>query len=148
MILQTFNAAVRKKIRAELEELFSRYRIFRSAVSFHRKQSRITSSPEPRYHGNTNVTADQTAEVAIHNVDKMAERQAFCEWIEAAVEELEPDERLLIKERYLSGSRVHDYIVYSFKFDPPISETKYYDLKNEAVTKLAFILGIAGEEAL
>lgn len=148
IVLQTIDTAAKKRIREKLEEVFSRYRYFRTAVSFHRKQARITTLPEPRYHGNTNVTADQTAQVAIYNADEAAKRVAYCEWIEAAVGELDPDERLLVTERYMKGSRVHDYIVYSLKFDPPISETKYYALKNEAMTKFAFILGIAGEEAL
>ncbi|TYP67411.1 hypothetical protein BCM02_12429 [Paenibacillus methanolicus] len=37
---------------------------------------------------------------------------------------------------------VFDYVVFNQKFDPPISESKYYKIKWRAFYKLALILNI------
>lgn len=137
----------KKQVKAEIEKLFSRYRIWKRVSSFKRKEASITASYTPRYHGNTNTTSDQTADVAISNVDEQAKRQAYCEWIEAAVSELEDDEQLLIRERYMiGGNKMHDYIVYTTKFDPPISHVTYDEIRWSAFIKLSLMLDI-GKEA-
>ena len=48
----------------------------------------MTASYTERFHGPTNVTSDQTAAVAIYNVDMPAARKQYCETIESIVERL------------------------------------------------------------
>ncbi|MDT2269149.1 transcriptional regulator [Paenibacillus larvae] len=53
------------------------------------------------FHGPTNVTSDQTANIAIYNIDVPAARKAHIQRIDRAVARLHPKEQLLIRERYL-----------------------------------------------
>lgn len=132
----------RRKTKATLEKVFSRYRVFKSFSSFKRKEAAITQSYSERFHGPTNQTSDQTAETAIKNVDEQERRRIYCEWIEAAVEELEEEEQFLIRERYMKSNRVHDLQVYEFKFDPPITWTIYDEIRWSAFCKLILILDL------
>lgn len=100
----------------------------------------ITPSYEPRYHGATNVTSDQTANIAIHNT-YIVEMHKFCRRIEQAVEKLQPEEKLIIQERYMKDY-AKDYQVYNFVFNPPISHNTYRDIRRKALIKLAHGLSI------
>lgn len=130
---------IRKAVVAELEK----YRICKY-LTFEEREARTTGSYAPRYHGNTNVTSDQTAQVAIYNADVHASRRAFCELIERTVNRLPDKERFLITERYLlpDSSYLTDLHVYSFSFDPPISEGTYTKIRDRAMYKLALMLNI------
>jgi ArpU family phage transcriptional regulator len=132
----------KKKLRAEMEKVFNRYRTFKSVSSFKRKEATITQAYVERFHGPTNQTTDQTAEVAIKNVDEQEKRRVYCELIETAVAELDDEEQFLIKERYMKNGRVHDLNVYTFKFDPPISWGTYDAIRQTAFQKLALFLDL------
>ncbi|MCY9702135.1 ArpU family phage packaging/lysis transcriptional regulator [Paenibacillus larvae] len=106
----------------------------------------ITSSYQERFHGQTNVTSDSTANVAIYNIDVPAARLAHIQRIDRAVSRLHPKERLLIQERYLKHDYVYDYVVYNQVFNPPISEKSYYRIRWKAFYKLALFLNIAVEK--
>jgi ArpU family phage transcriptional regulator len=60
-----------------------------------------------------------------------------------AVECLKPHERHIIVYKYLREEIVPDVELYT---DLGISRTKYYELKNDAIVRLAFFLGIESYE--
>jgi ArpU family phage transcriptional regulator len=134
----------RKRTQKAVEAALEKYRIFKY-LTFEEREASITSSPEPRYHGPTNVTSDQTANVAIHNVDAQAARKSYCERVERAVKRLPRMERFLIEERYMSEDAQYltDHNVYCFKFQPPISAVTYANIRWRAFYKLALNLNIA-----
>ncbi|WP_046655307.1 ArpU family phage packaging/lysis transcriptional regulator [Paenibacillus larvae] len=134
----------RKKTQEALEAEFEKYRIFK-AVTFEEKEASTTSSYTERFHGQTNVTSDSTANVAIYNIDTQAARKAYIERIDRAVARLHPKEQLLIRERYLKHDYVYDYVIYNHIFNPPISERTYYKIRWKAFYKLALALNLAVE---
>ncbi|OMD26137.1 transcriptional regulator [Paenibacillus odorifer] len=131
----------RKLTQAAVEAALEKYRIYK-AITFEDREANITASYEDRPSGPTNVTSDQTANIAIYNVDTPADRKAYCERIERAVTKLPRRERLLISERYLNTDCDFDYVVFNQIFDPPIGETTYYKLKWKAFYKIALALNI------
>lgn len=146
MTFDTLPAAMRKVIRRKVEAELEKYRLYKY-LAFEEREARITPNYEPRYHGPTNQTSDQTGDIAAHNVDELAKRRAFCERIERAVDRLPEKERFLIRARYMvnDAQYVTDYSVYQFSFDPPISENTYAKLRDRAMLKLAFQFGMIDE---
>lgn len=134
----------RKATQAKVEEYLEKYRLFKY-LTFEEREASITSSSTPRYHGTTNQTSDQTASIALHNVDEQDKRKQFCERIERAVKRLPKMERFLIEERYMSEDAEYltDLKVYCFKFQPPISASTYDKIRWKAFYKLALNLNIA-----
>lgn len=134
----------KKKTQRAVEAALEKYRIFKY-VLFEKRESRITTSAEPRYHTPTNTINDQTASIAIYNVDEQNQREEYCRLIELAVQELPDKQRDLIEKRYMSKNSDHitDYQVYCFELDPPISPTTYDKIRWKAMYKLALLLGIA-----
>ncbi|QHZ50015.1 phage transcriptional regulator, ArpU family [Paenibacillus phage phiERICV] len=134
----------RKKTQELLEAEFEKYRIFKT-ITFEEKEASTTSSYTERFHGPTNVTSDQTADIAVYNVDTQAARKAHIQRIDRAVSRLHPKEQLLIRERYLKHDYVYDYVIYNQIFNPPISERTYYKIRWKAFYKLALALNLAVE---
>lgn len=141
-LLNSLSAIEKKKIRNAVEGQLEKYRICKS-IFFEREVS-ITPSYETRYHGPTNQTSDQTASAAIYNVDEQQKRIDFCERIEQAVNRLPSIERFLITERYMSNDSdyISDLKMYSFLFNPPISQVTYAKIRDRAMFKLALLLRI------
>lgn len=137
----------RKKTKQAVEDALEKYRIFKY-VAFKEREANITAVYSDMPRGNTNVTSDQTAEIAVFNVDTQAARKSYCERIERAVRLLPRMERFLIEERYLSDDAEYltDYNVYSFKFQPPISERTYSKIRWKAFYKFALAMDIAVEK--
>lgn len=116
------------------------------------REATITQSYEATESQRTNVVSDQTANIAIYNVDEKARRKVFCERVERAVRHLAPKERLLIEERYLkpydkNGDPIKDYQVYNFIFNPAIGKDQYTKIRKTALYKLALNLRIDVEKA-
>jgi len=136
----------RKKTQAAVEAALEKYRIYKY-LTFEEREATITQQLSDMPRGQTNVTSDQTANIAIYNVDAQAARRAYCERIERVVKRLHPKERLLIEERYMKeeydGEYIKDYQVYSFVFNPPISDFTYSKIRWKAFYKLALALDIA-----
>jgi len=134
----------RKKTQRAVEAALEKYRIFKY-LTFEEREASITVSPEPRYHAPTNQTSDQTAQVAIWNVDTQTARRKYCERIERAVHRLPRMERFLIERRYMAedAEYITDHHVYCFEFQPPISATTYSNIRWRAFYKLALNLNIA-----
>ncbi len=129
----------RKKTQAAVESALEKYRIFKT-ITFEEREASITASSTERFHGPTNVTSDQTADVAIYNVYEPQARQQYCEKVERAVNKLYPRERLLIQERYMKDETVTDLKFYNFIFNPPISKDLYAKIRWTAFYRLAFNL--------
>jgi ArpU family phage transcriptional regulator len=134
----------RKATQAKVEEHLDRYRIFKY-LTLEEREASITASSTERFHGPTNQTSDQTASIAIYNVDEQLKRKHFCERVEWAVKRLPKMERFLIEERYMSEDAEYltDYNVYYHKFQPTISEKTYSKIRWKAFYKLALNLDIA-----
>lgn len=134
----------RKGTKKKVEEHLEKYRLFKY-LTFEERESSITTSPEPRYHGPTNQTSSQTENIAIYNTDQQQYRRQFCERTEKAVKHLPPMERFLIEQRYMANDSDYltDYNVYSFKFQPPISAVTYDKIRWKAFYRLALNLNIA-----
>ncbi|GIO37264.1 ArpU family transcriptional regulator [Paenibacillus antibioticophila] len=136
----------RRATQAAVEDALERYRLFKFLIDDEREAS-ITAGYNERFHGPTNVTSDQTADIAIHNADKQAKRKSYCDRIERVVRRMPRMERFLIEERYLT--KEHDYItdynVYNQVFQPPISEGKYRHIRWKAFYKLASDLNLLVE---
>lgn len=134
----------RKATQKAVEAALERYRLYKFLVPDER-EANITASYELREGGRSNVTSDQTASIAIHNIDEQERRRQFCERIERAVNRLPRMERFLITERYLVADAQYltDYNVYTQQFQPPISETTYAKIRWRAFYKLALSLNIA-----
>jgi ArpU family phage transcriptional regulator len=147
IFIDSISAAEMKTIRTSVEGALRKYRLYKY-LTFDEREATITANYEEREGRRTNQTSDQTAAIAIHNVDGHAARRAYCERIERAVKRLPRMERFLIEERYMGtdSEYITDYTVYCNRFDPPISEYTYYKIKNRAMYKLAAMLGILAHE--
>jgi hypothetical protein len=66
-------------------------------LTFEDREASITSSPEPKYHGPTNVTSDQAGDIAVYNADLQKLGKDFCDRIERAVKRLSKMERFWLK---------------------------------------------------
>ncbi|TDL96695.1 ArpU family transcriptional regulator [Macrococcus brunensis] len=69
----------------------------------------------------------------------LLERKELMEQMHAAVDNLKPDEKYIIVHKYLQEEPSSDYSIYT---DLGLGKTKYYTVKNDAVIRLAFYLGI------
>lgn len=92
--------------------------------------------------GFTGITTDQTASIAIHNVDEPARRRAYCERIERAVRGLPRKERKLVSERYLSDEYDSDFQYYELS-ESRMSSMTFAKIREKAFYMLALKLDIA-----
>lgn len=135
----------RRRTQQAVESALEKYRIFKT-ITFDEREANTTAGYSDMPRSYTGTTTDQTASIAIHNVDVPAQRRAYCERIERAVRRLHPKERLLIEERYMKEDYVYDFAVYNQKFNPPISKGTYIKIRWKAFYKLALTLDIAVEK--
>ncbi|MGG4341033.1 ArpU family phage packaging/lysis transcriptional regulator [Paenibacillus lautus] len=133
----------RRKTQSAVEAIFEKYRIYKT-ITFEVRETSVTASYTERFHGPTNVTSDQTASVAIYNVDMPAARKQYCEIIESIVERLGDREQTLIQERYMKQDDVFDYKVYNHILEPPVSKDTYTKIRTRAFYKLALALADRG----
>lgn len=133
----------RRKTQNAVEAIFEKYRIYKT-ITFEVRETSVTASYTERFHGPTNVTSDQTASVAIYNVDMPAARKQYCETIESIVERLGDREQTLIRERYMKQDDVFDYKVYNHILEPPVSKDTYTKIRTRAFYKLALALADRG----
>lgn len=131
----------RKKTQAAVEASLEKYRIFK-AITFEEREAKTIAAWSDIPKGFTGVSSNQTADIAVYNIDTLAARQANCERIERAVKQLPKRERILITERYLNTDCNFDYDVYNNAFDRPMGESTYYKYKWKAFYKLALNLNI------
>lgn len=134
----------RKETQKAVEAALERYRIFKY-ITFEEREASITSNIDDIGGGRSNLTSDQTGNIATSNVDQLEHRKRYCLKIERAVKRLPRMEAFLVEERYMSeeSEYITDVNVYSFKFQPPISATTYTNIRWKAFYKLALSLNIA-----
>lgn len=78
------------------------------------------------------------------DVTEIPEEARLCKAIDEVVANLDPDEQLLIRERYMKRERITDLQVYSFAFDPPISAVTYMKIRSRAFEKLLHAFSMLG----
>jgi ArpU family phage transcriptional regulator len=126
--------ATRKKVESVLETA----RIY-SQMGLVRKESRTTSSYEPKHHGRTNAIGKVTEQVAVYNVESEERLKLLCEQVEQAVGCLEPKEEEIIRRRYLKRDSEYDFLLYH---ELNLSERTYRRIKAKAFAKLAYMLNL------
>ncbi len=126
----------RDSTRAAVEARLESARIFKQ-IGFVRREMKMTTSPEPRYHGNTNAAGKPAEDIAVWNVSVEDRMNEDYDMVVKAVERLGKLERQVIELRYLNNEETFDYNVYS---ELHLSERKYYRIKSSAIYKLAFAL--------
>lgn len=138
----------RRRTQAAVEDALEKYRMYKFLTDDDDREASITAGYNERFHGATNVTSDQTADIAIHNVDRQAQRKWYCERIERVVRRMPRMERFLIEERYLTKEHdyITDYYVYNQVFQPALSEGKYGKIRWKAFYKLASDLNLLVEK--
>lgn len=111
-------------------------------LTFEEREASTTAAWSLTPRGST--ASDQTANIAIYNVDTQDARIKYCERIERVVDRMPEKESFLIKERYMTieCDYITDQKIYSFAFDPPISEPTYTKIRWRALYKLAADLNI------
>ncbi|WP_336774246.1 ArpU family phage packaging/lysis transcriptional regulator [Paenibacillus sp. MMO-58] len=129
----------RRRTQAAVEEALEKYRICKT-ITFEEREASTTQSYSDMPRSYTGTTSDQTANIAVHNVDKPAQRRAYCEWIERHVKKLPHKERMLIVERYMKDDYVKDFAVYQLL---EVSQGTYTKIRWKAFYKLALALDIA-----
>lgn len=90
----------------------------------------------------TTIMLNSIESAADKNVQReqlMKERKELMDKMHAAIDNLKPDEKYIIVNKYLQDELGSDYNIYT---DLGIGKTKYYTVKNDAVIRLAFFLGI------
>lgn len=75
----------------------------------------------------------------IEREQMMLERQQLMDNLHNAIDNLKPDEKYIIVNKYLQEERGIDIDIYT---ELGIGKTKYYEIKNDAIIRLAFYLGI------
>ncbi|MEC0130641.1 MULTISPECIES: ArpU family phage packaging/lysis transcriptional regulator [Paenibacillus] len=97
----------RERTQAAVEAAFDKYRE-NKFLTFEEREAATTAAWSTTPRSDTGTTSDQTANIAIHNVDSLAARKEYCERIERIVNRLPRMESFLIKERYIITE--YDYI--------------------------------------
>ncbi|PKE67403.1 ArpU family transcriptional regulator [Macrococcoides caseolyticum] len=75
----------------------------------------------------------------IEREQMMLERQQLMDNLHNAIDNLKPDEKYIIVNKYLQEERGIDIDIYT---ELGIGKTKYYEVKNDAIIRLAFYLGM------
>lgn len=132
------------KTKKAVIDAFEKYLICKY-LTHEEREAATTPAYVERAYGPTNVTSDQTANVAIYNTDAQKARREYCERVERAVAKLPRMEKFLIERRYMAeDSRyITDQRVYAIEFQPPISQPVYAKYRWAAFYKLALSLRIA-----
>ncbi|WP_342387195.1 ArpU family phage packaging/lysis transcriptional regulator [Salinicoccus bachuensis] len=90
----------------------------------------------------TNRSLNNVEQAASRNIKRqelMERREETMAKMHEAVECLKPNERYIIVYKYLQEEKMMDVELYT---ELGISRTKYYELKNDAIVRLAFFLGL------
>ena len=129
------------EIRAEVESIFSKYRVFKRLERINNKNFniKITPSYEQREHGSTNVTSKPVESLVIREMDEQEERRELIGLIEACAEEMDGLKQDIIKERYMKTDYATDGNTAELL---GITPYKYQKTRDAAIKEMAFYLGI------
>jgi ArpU family phage transcriptional regulator len=126
-----------EETREKVEKVLAEVLLYRDS-DFERKEATITASYELRESQRTNETSDQTANIAIANVEEEERRERLISRVEWALRKLSKRQRELITERYLTTFDILDKDVYYGIMG--ISWGTYDKIRTEAFYLLAFHL--------
>lgn len=127
-----------KKTRNVVESAFEKYRFYKY-VTFNEREASLTPNYELKEGVGSGTVSDQTASIAVYNVDTPEMRKEYCSRIERFVDRLPGRERTLIKERYMvNDERVTDQHIYNVVL--LCSDFTFRSLRSSAMYKLAFML--------
>ncbi|TCZ76089.1 hypothetical protein E0485_14680 [Paenibacillus albiflavus] len=103
-----------KDVRAPLEKLFSRYRLYKRSERMKSPtiETKITPSYEQRLHGNTNTISKPVEDAVLREIEITERRRSYISTVEKAVEMLDEPEREIIEMRYMQKDYICDYHVY------------------------------------
>ncbi|UTH13306.1 ArpU family phage packaging/lysis transcriptional regulator [Macrococcus equipercicus] len=82
---------------------------------------------------------EAAAEKNILRQKLLDERKDLLNRMHAAIDNLKPEERYIIVHKYLQDDLGSDYEIYT---DLGVGKTKYYTIKNDAIIRLGFFLGV------
>lgn len=92
----------------------------------------------------TNAFHSSTEDAVIERIEYEQRRNSYFAWIHEAVNSLKDDERLIIIKKYLLHNVLGNVLGYDreIMMDLGVGKTKYYEIKGEAMLRLAFSLKI------
>lgn len=126
-----------EKTRRNVEEKLETARIYKHLGAI-RKEVRVTSNPEPRYHGVTNAVSSTTEKTAVWNADLEERMRTAYEDVERAVGTLPDKQQDIIRLRYLNG--LEGELDYNVCEQVHLSERTYRRVKVKAIINLALAL--------
>jgi ArpU family phage transcriptional regulator len=129
----------KKATRKKVEEALETVRLYRQ-VGFVRRETRITSTYNPRYHGVTNAVGIPAEEVALWNVEREEEMRHKAERVEQALSRMWKKERGILEQRFLAEEPTPDFLLCH---ELNLSERTYRRIKGEAMQKLGIMLELA-----
>lgn len=93
----------------------------------------------------TSNKKDYTAEIAVERLEGKLKKEynnkfLFVRKVEVALDGLNPIEKFIINNKYLTGRILPDVQIYTHS-DFEYGKTKYYEFKNAALSKLRRIMG-------
>ncbi|MBD0379728.1 ArpU family phage packaging/lysis transcriptional regulator [Paenibacillus sedimenti] len=128
----------RKATRKKIEGMLETVRIY-GQIGLVRRQTKVISSYDPRYHGATNLLNKVTERSAIYNVDTEERLNKLCKEVKEAIGCLDEDEQEIIRRRYLKRNKEPDGMLC---YELNLSERTYRRVKAKAIAKLAYMLGL------
>lgn len=124
------------KTQEKIDLVFTKYRYYKS-ITFEEREASTTASYSDIPRSYTGTTSDQTANIAIYNVDEPEARQNYIDRIEKAVRKLPFRLRNLIEKRYMQEDDETDFNVYTNILE--ISRTKYTNMRFEAFYRIVIL---------
>jgi len=135
MFLPTINSKATKK---KVEKIFDEYRMYLVTLPSD-FLPKITASYSMLPASVTNKFHSSTEDAAIERIEFELERNKFVNKVHAAVNSLKPDERFIIIKCFMQQHAGYDPDIY---LELGMGKTRYYEIKGEAMLRLAFALQI------
>lgn len=123
--------------RRNVEEKLETARLYKH-IGFIRREVKVTSSPEPRYHGSTNTVSSATEKAAVWNADHEERMRTAYEDVERAIQSLPDKQQEIIRMRYLNS--LDGELDYQVCQEVHLSERTYRRVKAKAMINLALAL--------
>lgn len=123
--------------RRKVEEKLETARIYKF-LGMVRREVRMTSGSEPRYHGTTNRIGKATEAAAVWNADQEERMRNAYEDVERAVGSLPDKQQEIIRLRYLSS--LDGEMDFQVCQEVHLSERTYRRVKAKAIVNLALAL--------
>ncbi|GGE64446.1 ArpU family phage packaging/lysis transcriptional regulator [Priestia taiwanensis] len=127
-----------KATKKNVEKILEKYRMYLGTIP-NDIQPKMTPSYSILPPVKTNEFYSSTESIAIERIEYEQERDTFMQVIYEAVNNLKQDERFIIIKRYMEADMGYDPDIYA---ELGVGKTKYYAMKRQAMSRLAFMLKI------